>query len=102
LQINPRTTDLLRIIEDLAEVDREQLTRALNQRRGRFVLPGWVSGREDVAKYLGVSKRSISRWMKQGVLPHKRITSRLVMFRLQDLDRAVARMAEQFARSSND
>ena len=64
------------------------------------VPPGWLNGRTAAAQYLGVSRRSISRWMRSGILPHRKLSSKLVLFRVRDLDSAIERLANDFAERS--
>lgn len=69
------------------------LDRARAQRRGTSVAP-WTRKRE-LAQHLGVSQRTIERWMKKG-LPHRKFGC--VLFQiplceawLEEQDRARAR-----------
>ena len=57
--------------------------------RERTVKPGWLTGREQIRGYTGMSKRTISRLMAEGKIPCRRIGHRLVMVRISDLDRAL-------------
>jgi len=48
--------------------------------------------KEDVAKYLGVNLRTISRLMRRNKLPFHKLTSKLVLFRMRDVDAAMDRV----------
>ena len=52
--------------------------------------PGWLTGRTQLHKYTGLSPRTISRLMAEGQIPHRRLSHKLVMFRITDVDRALA------------
>lgn len=56
------------------------------------IKPGWLTGREQVASYTGLSKRTVSRLMKDGRIPHRRLGYKLVMVRVADLDAALAKV----------
>ena len=53
---------------------------------------GWLHGRKQLAAYTGVSPRTISRWMVEGKIPHRRLSAKSVLFRVRDIDRALADM----------
>ena len=57
---------------------------------------GWLKGVKQVAQYTGVSPRTISRWIAEGRLPHRKLSGRLILFRRQDVDRAIERMSEEY------
>lgn len=63
--------------------------------------PGWVRGRSAAASYLGVSERTISAWVAEGVLQGQRIGRRMTLFRLRDLDEVVEKLAGDNAGSRN-
>ena len=48
--------------------------------------------KEDVAKYLGVTLRTISRLMRQKKIPYYKLSRKLVLFRLRDIDAAMDRV----------
>lgn len=48
--------------------------------------------KDDVAKYLGVNLRTISRLMRRNKLPFHKLTSKLVLFRMRDVDAAMDRV----------
>jgi hypothetical protein len=58
-------------------------------RRASGIVPGYISGRAALGRYLGVSPRTVSRLMNQGVIPHIGISHRLGLFRKVDGDRAL-------------
>lgn len=45
-----------------------------------------------VAEYLGVTLRTISRLMRQNKLPFHKVTRKLVLFRMRDVDAAMDRV----------
>jgi excisionase family DNA binding protein len=45
--------------------------------------------RKQAAKYLGVSERTLATWMRRRVVPFTRMSRRVVLFRPDDLDKAV-------------
>ena len=55
---------------------------------------GWLAGRKQAAAYLGVSTRTVNRWMNRGAVRYRRLSPKLVMFRPQDLDAAVEQLAQ--------
>jgi excisionase family DNA binding protein len=48
--------------------------------------------KSDVAKYLGVNLRTISRLMRKNQLPFHKLNPRLVLFRMRDVDAAMDRV----------
>ena len=46
---------------------------------------------EGAARYLGTSTRAVKRYVAEGVLPCVRLPGRLVRFRVQDLEKFLAR-----------
>jgi len=65
------------------------------------IAPGWRNGRTAAAAHLDLSKRTISRWVAQGVLPHRRISKKLILFRVKDLDDTVERLAREYSETGN-
>ena len=57
---------------------------------------GWLTGRAAIAEHAGVSRRTVSRWIEEGRIPFRRLSSKLLMVRVQDLDRAIERMAQEY------
>ncbi len=55
----------------------------------RDIRPGWLTGRDQIAQYTGWSKRTTSRMLADGKIPHRRLSHKLVMVRVQDLDAAL-------------
>ena len=55
----------------------------------REIKPGWLTGREQIAQYTGWSKRTASRMLASGKIPHRRLGHKLVMVRVVDLDAAL-------------
>ncbi|MCX6470367.1 MAG: helix-turn-helix domain-containing protein [Corynebacteriales bacterium] len=45
---------------------------------------------QDVAEELGVSVRSVRRWIADGRLPHVRPSARVIRIRAEDLDAFIA------------
>jgi excisionase family DNA binding protein len=62
-----------------------------NEKEGGMELQGYMR-KEDVAKYLGVTPRTISRLMRRKKLPFHKLSRRLVLFRLRDVDAAMDRL----------
>jgi predicted DNA-binding transcriptional regulator AlpA len=56
--------------------------------------PGWLHGREALARWCGLAPRTISRLMAEGKLPHRRLSKRCVIFRIADVDRALSQLGE--------
>jgi excisionase family DNA binding protein len=56
------------------------------------VPPAYVRGRARLARYLDISPRSVSRLISEGRIPFARLGHRLVIFRIADVDRALARL----------
>lgn len=48
--------------------------------------------RREAARYLGVSPRTISDWQAQRRIPHIKVGRRCVLFRVVDLDKAMAKL----------
>jgi excisionase family DNA binding protein len=46
--------------------------------------------RRQAAQYLGISERTLSKWMKRNVVPFTRMSRRIVLFEPEQLDEAVA------------
>ncbi|MCX6995902.1 MAG: helix-turn-helix domain-containing protein [Kiritimatiellaeota bacterium] len=56
------------------------------------ILPGYLHGRTAACQYLGgMSKRTLAVFMRQRKLPHMKLGHRTVLFRIADLDRALAK-----------
>jgi excisionase family DNA binding protein len=45
--------------------------------------------RGQVAEYLGVSPRTVARWTDRGVLPHVKLSKRVIRYRRCDLEAMV-------------
>ena len=55
------------------------------------VTPGYLR-REDAAKYLGISLRTLSDWQRRRIVPYSKISHRVCLFKKESLDRAVERL----------
>ncbi len=53
------------------------------------IRPGWLTGRDQISAYTGLSKRTVSRLLADGKIPHRRLGHKLVIVRISDLDRAL-------------
>ena len=49
--------------------------------------------RKVAAEYLGISERTLSTWMRRGVVPYSKMSRKCVLFHNDELDAAVARRA---------
>lgn len=56
-----------------------------------LIKPGYVR-RAEAAKYLGISIRTLSEWMSMHLIAYSKISHRVCLFRLKDLDAAVERL----------
>jgi excisionase family DNA binding protein len=56
-----------------------------------LIKPGYVRSAE-AAKYLGISIRTLSEWMSMHLIAYSKISHRVYLFRLKDLDAAVERL----------
>ncbi len=56
------------------------------------VKPAWLTGRAQIGQHTGWSKRTVSRMLHDGIIPHKRLGHKLVMVRIADLDAALAKV----------
>ena len=45
--------------------------------------------RDEAAKYLGVSPRTVSDWQRRRIIPHTKVARKCVLFKRADLDRAM-------------
>lgn len=62
-----------------------------NEKEGGMEIQGYMR-KSDVAKYLGVNLRTISRLMRKNQLPFHKLNPRLVLFRMRDIDAAMDRV----------
>jgi|GEM_PF-1988448 len=53
---------------------------------------GWLRGIPALSAYCGLSRRTISRMLAEGKLPHRRLGHRSVIFRIRDIDRTLERI----------
>ena len=60
-----------------------------NIKQSSPIQPGWLSGRKQLSDYCGLSPRTLSRWIKEGKIPHKRVGHKIILFRIRDIDRAL-------------
>lgn len=52
------------------------------------VLPGYIR-REAAARYLGISLRTLTDWQAQRIIPFVKVSRKVTLFRLTDLDAAM-------------
>jgi predicted site-specific integrase-resolvase len=58
--------------------------------------PGWLGSYEEMAAYAGCSKRSISRWINEGDLKVRRLSSRKVICLPKDIDRCLIAISDRY------
>lgn len=68
----------------------------MNTTRNAQTVSGWFKGLKIAAAYSGLSTRTLSRWINDGRLAHRRLSKTLLMIRKQDLDRAIEEMASEY------
>ena len=56
----------------------------------------WITGRKALGAYLGVSPRTVSRLVRDGQIPFRRISKKLLIFRCSDVDRAIERVGDAY------
>lgn len=54
------------------------------------VRPGYIR-KADAARYLGISIRTLTLWMQQHVVAYMKMSHRVCLFKLADLDAAMSR-----------
>lgn len=54
------------------------------------VTPAYLR-RDDSARYLGISTRTLADWMKKGIISYSKPCRKVTLFAIRDLDKAVAR-----------
>ena len=54
------------------------------------IRPGYLR-KEQAAEYLNISIRTLSDWMRRRIVPFSKISHRICLFRITDLDRAMDR-----------
>ena len=52
---------------------------------------GWTRG-AGAAKHCGVSGRTIRDWQRRGLIPFAKVSHKICLYRIADLDRALERM----------
>ena len=50
---------------------------------------------EAASQYLGISKRCLNDWKKQGIVSYSKMGRKCVLFKREDLDKAVGRFTVQ-------
>lgn len=56
---------------------------------GEMMSEGYMR-RKEAAKYLGISERTLSLWMRNHVVPYRKVSRRVVLFDRESLDLAIA------------
>jgi len=56
-----------------------------------FTKPGYLR-REEAAKYLNVSLRTLATWQRRRLVPFAKVSHRVCLFKVADLDRAIGRL----------
>lgn len=59
--------------------------------------PAFLRKRE-AAKYLSVSPRTLTAWMRRGILPYAKPAHKITLFSVRDLERTVARFRVEESR----
>lgn len=59
----------------------------------------FIRGVKAAAKHCDVSPATIRRWMRGGALNHSVVSRQMILFRPEDLDEAVDRLARNYRRS---
>jgi excisionase family DNA binding protein len=77
------TAERARIIRLVTSADAGATTHGDTHPQTPFLTP------KDAAKYLGISKRTLARYVKEGRIKPGRINGRVLRFRWSDLDRLV-------------
>jgi excisionase family DNA binding protein len=54
--------------------------------------------KREAAKYLSVSPRTLTAWMRRGILPYAKPARKIILFSVRDLERTVARFRVEEAR----
>ena len=54
------------------------------------IKPGYLR-KADAAKYLGISVRTLSKWMSERIIAFSKVSRRACLFRQADLDAAMGR-----------
>jgi len=54
----------------------------------------YLHGRKELSAYTGIGTRTISRLMVEGKIPYKRIGHNMVIFRISEVDAALAVIGE--------
>jgi len=55
-------------------------------------LPQGYLRKRPAAKYLGISPRTLNDWMRRRLVAYTKVSHRVVVFRLKDLDAAMERL----------
>lgn len=55
------------------------------------IKPGYVR-RAEAARYLGISIRTLSKWMSMHLIAYSKVSHRVCLFRLKDLDATIERL----------
>lgn len=58
--------------------------------------PGYLR-REDAARFLGVSLRTLATWQEERRIPFAKLSHRVCLFKIADLERAIDRLTVRAA-----
>lgn len=58
--------------------------------------PLWIKGGQGIARHADVSHRTAQNWIASGRLPVKRMTPRLILVKVADLDAFIESEAQRF------
>ena len=76
-------------------------SKGIEDKNMNHMAPGWVNGRTAAAAHLGISERTISRWVRRGILQNRKLSKKLVLFRVKDLDDTVEKLARKYSETAN-
>jgi|GEM_PF-1394161 len=57
---------------------------------------GWLGNYKQMAEYAGCSQRTVCRWISDGRLQVRRLSSRKVMCRPSDMDKCIQNLADSY------
>jgi hypothetical protein len=90
----PSVSVLLEVREMPANIHRQQSIVVDSQMAYRkSVQPGYLVGYAELGEYIkGASLKTLRRWVKDGKIPHRRDSHKLIIFRITDVDNALRAM----------
>ena len=58
--------------------------------------PGWLGNQQAMSEYGGVSKRTIQRYITEGILQVRHLSAKKIICRPSDVDRALKIVADRY------